>query len=160
MRLSTEDIIREHQNRLFAAAFSICKNAADAEDVVQDTIIKYHHSKNDFKNEEHIRAWLLRVCINKSKNIVLSFWNRNKMPLEEYMNSLSFVEKKDKHLFETVMGLPEKYRVVIHLYYYEGYSVEEIANILHRSMGTIKSQLSRGRKILKDILKEEWKNDE
>lgn len=160
MKLSTEDIIREYQNRLFVAAFSICKNATDAEDVVQDTIIKYHHCKNDFKNEEHIRAWLLRVCINKSKNIVLSFWNRNKIPLEEYINNLSFEEKRDKRLFETVMGLPEKYRIVIHLYYYEGYSVKEIAKILHRSIGTIKSQLSRGRKILKDELKEEWENDE
>ena len=160
MRLSTEDIIHIHQDRLFAASFSICQNAADAEDVVQDTIIKYHQSNKDFESEEHIRAWLLRVCINLSKNIVLSFWNRNRMPWEEYMENLSFAEESDKHLFETVMGLPEKYRIVIHLFYYEGYSVQEIGKILHKREGTIKSQLTRGRKLLKEELQEEWRDDE
>ena len=160
MRLSTEDIIHKHQDRLFATSFSVCRNASDAEDVVQDTIIKYHQSKKDFESEEHIRAWLLRVCINLSKNVVLSFWNRNRMPWEEYMESLPFAEESDKRLFEAVMGLPEKYRIVIHLFYYEGYSVREIAKILHRREGTVKSQLSRGRKILKDELQEEWRDDE
>ena len=69
-------------------------------------------------------------------------------------------EESDKNLFEAVMALPEKYRIVIHLFYYEGYSVQEIAKILHRREGTVKSQLTRGRKILKEELQEEWRDDE
>ena len=160
MRLSTENIINRYQDRLFATSFSICRSAEDAEDIVQDTIIKYHQSNKDFESEEHIRAWLIRVCINLSKNLVLSFWNRNRMPWEEYMENLHFAEESDKNLFEAVMALPEKYRIVIHLFYYEGYSVQEIAKILHRREGTVKSQLTRGRKILKEELQEEWRDDE
>ena len=160
MRLSTEDIINKYQDRLFATSFSICRCAEDAEDIVQDTIIKYHQSNKAFESEEHIRAWLIRVCINLSKNLVLSFWNRNRTPWEEYMENLHFTEESDKHLFEAVMALPEKYRIVIHLFYYEGYSVQEIARILHRREGTVKSQLTRGRRILKEELQEEWRDDE
>ncbi|MBR0171824.1 MAG: RNA polymerase sigma factor [Lachnospiraceae bacterium] len=160
MKLPTEDVIRNHQERLYATAFSICRNAADAEDVVQDTIVKYHQAKKSFESEEHIRAWLLRVCINLSKNIVSSFWNRNRRSWEDFAETLCFTEETDKRLFETVMGLPEKYRIVIHLFYYEGYSVQEISKLLHRREGTVKSHLSRGRKILKLELQEDWSDDE
>ena len=76
------------------------------------------------------------------------------------MNDLVFQEPEDSRLFEAVMRLPEKYRSVIHLFYYEDYSVEEIAMILHRPKGTVKSQLSRGKKLLKNMLQEGWNDDE
>ena len=73
---------------------------------------------------------------------------------------LPFEEPADGRLFEAVMRLPEKYRIVLHLFYYEDYSVEEIAGILHSRTGTVKSQLHRGRMLLKNQLMEEWNDDE
>ena len=159
MKPTTELIIKQYQDSLFSLAFSICKNAADADDVVQDTFIKYHTKDIDFETPEHVKAWLIRVCVNRSKDVVTSFWRRNKESLEDYMSSLEFEEPGDSELFQAVIGLPEKYRVVIHLYYYEEYSTKEIADILKSSEGTIKSRLSRGRMLLKKQLEEEWEDE-
>ncbi len=159
MKPTTELIIKQYQDSLFSLAFSICKNAADADDVVQDTFIKYHTKDIDFETLEHVKAWLIRVCVNRSKDVVTSFWRRNKESLEDYMSSLEFEEPGDSELFQAVIGLPEKYRVVIHLYYYEEYSTKEIADILKSSEGTIKSRLSRGRMLLKKQLQEEWEDE-
>lgn len=82
------------------------------------------------------------------------------MPLEDYMETLAFETPQDETLFETVMKLPEKYRIVIHLYYYEEYSVAEIAEVLKLSQSNVKVRLSRGRKLLKETLKEDWEDDE
>lgn len=76
------------------------------------------------------------------------------------MDELVFTEPADSRLFEAVMRLPEAYRIVIHLFYYEDYSIREIAALLKRREGTVKSQLSRGRALLKHTLKEEWNDDE
>ena len=76
-------MIERYQNNFFATAFNVCKNAQDAEDVVQDTFIQYHASKKEFESEQHIRAWLLRVVINKAKNVNRTFWKQNKVSLED-----------------------------------------------------------------------------
>lgn len=159
MKQSTQELVTLYQNSLFAAAFNVCKNAQDAEDVVQDTFIQYYISNKEFDNEQHIRAWLIRVAINKAKNVNRTFWRQNKLSLEDYMESLTFETPEDEHLFETVMSLPEKYRIVIHLFYYEDYSVSEIADILKLSQSNVKVRLSRGREMLRKILKEEWDDD-
>lgn len=160
MRLAVDEVIRKYQNRLFAAAFSVCRDPADAEDAVQDTFIKYYSLRKEFADEEHIRAWLMRVTVNRAKDLSASFWRRSRVSWEEYMATLPFEEPEDSRLFEAVMRLPEKYRVVIHLFYYEEYSVSEIAQLLHSREGTVKSRLSRGRTLLKTMLKEEWDDDE
>ena len=113
-----------------------------------------------FRDENHIKAWLLRVAINRAKDIRASFWKRNRVSWEDYMDGLTFEEPEDSHLFEAVMRLPDRYRTVIHLYYYEEYSIREIAGILHSRDGTVKSRLSRGRSLLKSLLREEWNDDE
>ena len=160
MREPVQELIGLYQNNLYAAAFSICKNAQDAEDVVQETFIQYHMSKNQFESQQHIRAWLIRVAINKAKNVNHTFWRKNKVPLEEYMETLAFETPKSQNLFETVMKLPEKYRTAIHMFYYEDYGVKEIAGILRISESNVKTRLSRGRKLLKESLQEEWDHDE
>ena len=160
MKLSADAAYRRYADRVFAAAFSVCKNQADADDAVQDTFIKYQTTGTDFTDETHLKAWLLRVAINRATDITRAFWHRNKVPWEDYMDTLTFEEPADKGLFEAVMRLPDKYRAVIHLFYYEDYSVQEIAGLLNRSEGTVKSQLSRGRALLKSQLTEEWDDDE
>lgn len=160
MKLSAEDAFRQFGDRVFSAAFSATGSKEDADDVVQDTFLKYWNTDQDFADENHIKAWLLRVAINRSRDLLRSFWHRKKVPWEDYMEALPFEEPEDKDLFEAVMELPRKYRVTIHLHYYEDLSVSEIAGILHTTEGTVKSQLSRGRKLLKTKLMEAWNDDE
>lgn len=159
MRIATEVLVELYQQNLFAAAFSVCRSVQDAEDAVQDTFLQYHTIPKEFENQQHIKAWLLRVVINRAKNIAASFWRRNTMPLEEYLLSLPFQEPEDRSLMEAVLALPEKYRTVIHLFYYEDYSVRDIGSILRLTQATVKTRLSRGRKLLKDALKEEWMDE-
>ena len=160
MRLSVEEEYRRYADRVFAAAFSVCRNRADADDVVQDTFLKYYTRDQAYESEEHLRAWLLRVAINRARDSTASCGRRNKVACEEFMGELTFAAPEDSRLFEAVMRLPDKYRVVVHLHYYEDYSVSEIARLLQSREGTVKSQLSRARALLKTMLKEEWDDDE
>ncbi len=159
MRQSVQELFEKYQNNLYIIAFQICKNTEDAKDVVQDTFLQYYSLKKEFDNEQHIRAWLIRVAINKAKNINCAFWRRNKMSLEDYIETLVFETPESEELFETVMNLPEKYRIVIHLFYYEDYTIYEIAEILKLSESNVKVRLSRGRSLLKEKLQEEWEDD-
>lgn len=159
MRYAMQELYEKYQDNLYIIAFNVCKNAEDAKDVVQDTFIQYYSVKKEFESEQHIRAWLIRVAINKAKNMNHTFWRRNKVPLEDYMETLVFQTPESEELFETVMNLPEKYRIVIHLFYYEDYSVREIAGILKLSESNVKVRLSRGRMLLREQLQEGWEND-
>ncbi len=159
MRQSVQELFEKYQNNLYIIVFQICKNTEDAKDVVQDTFLQYYSLKKEFDNEQHIRAWLIRVAINKAKNINCAFWRRNKMSLEDYIETLVFETPESEELFETVMNLPEKYRIVIHLFYYEDYTIHEIAEILKLSESNVKVRLSRGRSLLKEKLQEEWEDD-
>ena len=159
MKPATQVLIERYQKHLYAIAFNICRNQQDAEDVVQDTFIQYHTYKKEFDTEEHIRAWLIRVAINKAKNINLSFWRQKGVPLEEYMETLTFETPEAQILFTEVMKLPEKYRIVIHLFYYEDYTIREIAKIMNVTESNVKVRLTRGRRLLRNVLKEEWEND-
>lgn len=160
MRLETQALAEQYRDRLFAAAFQVCGNAADAEDAAQEALLRYHLSDKEFENQEHIRAWLLRVAVNWAKNISRSFWRRNTLPLEEYMETLTFDCQESREIFREVMALPEKYRLVIHLYYYEDYSVQEIGRILGIRVSNVKVRLSRGRQMLKATLQEVWDDDQ
>ena len=160
MKAPVQEVMGRYKNSIYAAAFSICADAGDAEDVVQETFIAYYMTHKNFECEEHIRAWLMKVAVNKAKNTVTSFWHRNKTPIEDYMETLTFETEESRDLFEEVMKLPEKYRVVLHLFYYEDYSVREIAEIIKASESNVKVRLSRGRAILKEKLKEGWEDEQ
>ena len=160
MRQPVETLIEQYKNNIHAIAINVCKNAQDAEDVVQDTFIQYILHKKDFGTEQHIRAWLIRVAINKAKNKNTNFFRRNTIPLEDYMEILTFESSESSELFEVVMNLPEKYRVIIHLFYFEDYAINEIADIIKISIPNVKVRLSRGRSLLRNTLKEVWEDDE
>jgi RNA polymerase sigma-70 factor (ECF subfamily) len=160
MRINTETAAEKYRDRLFAAAFHICRNAADADDVVQETLLRYHKTDMEYENEEHLKAWLLRVAINQAKNVNRSFFRHRIVPLEDYMETLTFDSGDSENLFLEVMRLPEKYRIVIHLYYYEEYSVRQISQILGISDSNTKIRLARGRAKLKEKLQEEWDENE
>lgn len=100
MKLSAEDAFRQFGDRVFSAAFSATGSKEDADDVVQDTFLKYWDTDRDFTDENHIKAWLLRVAINRSRDLLRSFWHRKKVPWEDYMEELPFEEPEDKSLFD------------------------------------------------------------
>ena len=139
---------------------AIVQDAALAEDAAQEALLRYHISEKQFESEQHIRAWLLRVAINCAKNVSRSFFRRNTVPLEDYMDSLEFDSGESREIFREVMNLPETYRLVIHLYYYEDYSVAEIGRILGLTESNVKLRLSRGRQKLKKALQEVWDDDQ
>ena len=159
MRMETQALAETYRDRLFAAAFQVCGNAADAEDAAQEALLRYHISEKQFESEQHIRAWLLRVAINCAKNVSRSFFRRNTVPLEDYMDSLEFDSGESREIFREVMNLPETYRLVINLYYYEDYSVAEIGRILGLTESNVKVRLSRGRQLLKKALQEVWDDE-
>ena len=156
MREPVENLIDLYQEHLFAAAFSICKNTSDADDVVQDTFLKYHMSSKQFSSTEHIKAWLLRVAINKAKDVNRSFWKQRAISIDEYTELVSDTSGvEDANVLSEVLKLPLKYRIVIHLFYYEDYSISEIAQILKITESNVKVRLSRGRSLLRDNMQED-----
>ena len=99
MRESVEKLIEKYKNNLFVVAFNVCKNIQDAEDVVQDTFIQYISLKKDFKTEENIKYWLIRVAINKAKNKNKTFFKRSTLPLQDYIETLTFESKESLEIF-------------------------------------------------------------
>ncbi|MBR2748675.1 MAG: sigma-70 family RNA polymerase sigma factor [Firmicutes bacterium] len=154
-----EGIYIKYRDRVFAVGFNYFRNSMDADDVVQETFLKLLRSNKDFESEEHLRNWIMKVAVNECKRVTLSNWFKRRESLEEYADKLTFEEAGDRDLFDKVMRLPKNYRQVTHLFYYEGYSVKEIAGILGIRETTVTTRLSRARKKLKDQLKGEWEDE-
>ena len=134
-------IADEYIDVVYRVSLSYCKNKSDAEDVVQNTFVKLLKTDTEFVDDEHIRKWLVKVAVNECKNISKSFWYRNITSFDELEKESKYTQSDEKELFEDVMKLPKKYSVVLHLYYYEGYSVKEIAQILEVSESYVQTQL-------------------
>ncbi len=133
------DLVNMYANNVYKIAVSYCNNRSDAEDIVQNVFIKLLKSKEKFKDDEHVKRWLIRVAINESKNMNTSFWRKRIVPLEDSEPIINTRDKSDEKavLLGAVMKLKEKNRIVVQLYYYEGYSVKEIAKILRIKETTV-----------------------
>lgn len=143
-----ETIVKTHSNSMFKAAYAVLKNRDDAEDAVQEAFIKLMEKQPEFSDNEHAKAWLLRVTINLSKNMLKASWRKNEPETQE----ASYTENEPDEVLFCVMKLEEHYRTVIHLYYYEGYSIKEIASILKLPSATVRTRLKRGRAKLRTML--------
>lgn len=152
MRLPLETVISKYGKSLFGTALGVLADFDEAEDVVQETLIRYYNSDMDFNDETHLKAWLLRVAVNRSRDVRKSYWNRNRSGLEEIAD-IPFETEEKRDLFKEVMALPDRYRAIIHMFYYEDMSVKEIASVMTLSEGCVKMRLSRGRELLKKSLK-------
>lgn len=148
-----EEIVKKYFNTVYKLALAMTKHKANAEDVTQEVFLRCFRKDILFESEEHIKAWLIRVTINCSKNLFASSWFKKTVPLEE---DIKFDSPEKGDVYFAVMALPPKYRTVIHLFYYEDYKISEIAEILQESESAIKSRLSRGRDMLKIKLKGEY----
>ena len=149
-----ENVLDTYGNAILRLAYSYIHNMSDAEDILQDTLIKYMQSSPAFLTEGHKKAWLLHVAANLSKNKI----NYNKIrETDELEETLVAEEREDlSFVWEAVKALTEKYREVLHLYYQEGYPIKEISKILNRNENSVRSDLKRGREALKQVLKEAY----
>lgn len=146
-------VMERYGDMVYRLALAQTHSSHDADDVFQEVFLRYLRAAPAFREEEHRKAWLLRVTVNCCKKLHGSFWRRHTVALSE---ALPAQNPEEGELLGLLEGLPQKYRAVLHLYYYEGYATEEIAAILGRSPGTVRSQLSRGRALLRDA----WKGAE
>ena len=146
--------VRDYKDTVFRVAFGYMKNRDDADDITQNVFLKLFKSDTAFETPEHLRSWLIRVAVNECKSVFRMPW-RKMENIEDYAEQLAMPTPKHTELLSTVMGMPEKYRVIIYLFYYEEYSTEEIADLLGIPAATVRTRLARGRKRLKNILTED-----
>ena len=140
--------VRDAEAMLYHISKSILKNDSDCGDAVQETLLKAYEKLPTLKKEKFFRTWITRILINECKGILRK--RKNVIPYEDYMdNAKMFEENRYDHLYLAIMELPEELRILITLYYMEGFSQKEISEILEIPEGTIKSRLSRARDLLK-----------
>lgn len=148
------DALDTYGNTILRCAYSYLHNMADAEEILQDTLLKLLTAAPNFESEEHKKAWLLRTAANLSKNRIQ--YNSLRAS-DELSEELAAEDREDlSFVWDAVKALPVQQREVIHLHYYEGYSTEEIGKLLRRNPSTVRSDLRRGRENLKAILKEAY----
>ena len=144
-----EAVVRKYADSVLSACIMRLKNEADADDCFQNTFLKLYTNPPEFREEEHIKAWLLRVAINECKNFIRD--NRKTVPLDSVPPVVQPNSDDFRDISWALMRLEPEYREVLYLYYVEQYRVKEIAGILEKNPNTVKTMLSRGRKKLKKI---------
>ena len=140
---------------VYRAALGCCKNRDDADDAVQNAFMKLLSTKTDFTDDEHIKRWLIKVAVNECKSTWRSFWHRNKVSFDDLETEPSYRDEVHGELLGTLNKLPQNYKAVIHLYYYEGYDVKEIADILGITESNVQIRLMRARNKMKVLLETE-----
>lgn len=160
-RISFEELVTTHYNMLLRIAIQHTGNRAEAEDIVQDTFLRVLETGKHFDDHEHAKAFLIRAAVNRcfdylksarhTRNIALTDAEENALPPD----SGGFGDESAQAVLEAMQQLRPAYRNVIYLYYYEEYSIREIAAILHKSSNTVSSWLTRARKQLKEVLQDE-----
>ena len=145
-------VVERWGDMVYRLALARTASVPDAEDVFQEVFLRYFRHEERFHNDEYRKAWLIRCTVNRCKSLLASPWRKRVVPLETAEEV--GVEDDYREVYGAVLSLPAKYRAVIHLHYFEGLSVSEMAQTLQLPEGTVKSQLSRGRDLLRDMLEE------
>ena len=151
---SVEEILHIYGNILFRMCLVMLGNASDADDAVQDTLLKYLQKSPQFHDAEHEKAWLLTVATNRCKDILRFKSRRRTVALDEIMEHTS--ETGDSGILSALMTLPEKYRTVLYLHYVEEYGTKQIAEMIQRTPSAVKMRLQKGRNMLKEVYRKEW----
>ena len=145
-------VVNRWGDMVYRLALARTASVPDAEDVFQEVFLRYFRHEDRFQSDEYRKAWFIRCTVNRCKSLLASPWRRRTVPLETAAEI--GVEDDYREVYAAVLSLPAKYRAVIHLHYFEDLSVAEMAKTLELPEGTVKSQLSRGRALLRDMLKE------
>lgn len=146
-------IFKTYSASILRLAYSYVKNHSDAEDIAQNVLISYMEKAPAFLDEHHKKAWLMRVTSNKCKDLQRSSWKKRTAAVPD---DLSYLPDEASGLLYNVLELDEKYRIPIHLFYYEGYTIAEIADILNCNTATVGTWLARGRKLLKTMIGDDF----
>lgn len=147
------DAAGRYLDMVYRIALNWFRNPADAEDAAQNAMLRLWRTDTEFRREEHLRYWLVRVTLNECKRMSAHPWRRRTVPLSECPEP-AFSDPARQTLYQEVMELPAKYRVPLYLYYYEGYSVNEIGEFLDLKASTVQTRLARARARLKTQLEE------
>jgi len=154
----TDERFREavelYGDMVFRLAYSYLKNRADAEDVMQESLLKLYTEEKDFESPDYEKHWIIRVAVNECRKLLRSPWRRRTGSLDEAEEAAAFDRPAQTELFRQVMALPPKYRAAVYLHYYEGYSTKEIAGVLGAKASTVQTWLMRARERLRTKLKE------
>jgi len=151
---SIDEIYMRHVSMLYRVCCAYMKSHADAEDVVSDVFVKLIRRRKSFQSAEHEKAWLLRTAINLCKDNLKHWW-RSREDIDDHRDLECEGPLREDETLKEVLRLPERYKAAIYLYYYEGYSTEEISKILRKPHSTVRYHLHMGRKLLKEILENE-----
>lgn len=143
----------QYLDMVYRIALNYFRHPQDAEDTAQEVMLRLWREEQDFNSDAHLRHWLVKVTLNLCRDRSRSFWHRRTVSLEACPEP-SFSSPERSALYETVMGLPVKYRLPLYLYYYEGYSVTEVGQLLQLNPSTVQTRLARGRVKLKQELEE------
>lgn len=155
---SIESIVHTYGDMLYRLCYVMLKNESDAEDIVQETIIKYLEKKPSLKDYEHTKAWLITVAKNKCRDMLRCKQRRSHIDIDEIREVSA--QSSDIGILDVLMALPEKFCLVLMLYYVEEYQIEEIAKIVGKTPSAVKMRLQKGRKLLKEnYAKEVLSND-
>jgi len=149
-----ERIVYMYGNMLFRLCLITLGNAADAEDIVQETLIKYLQKEPDFENEEHEKAWFIKVATNKCKDALRFKRNHPVVNIEE-INELTN-DISSSGILDALMSLPDKFRIVLVLYYVEECSIKDIAKVIGRTKSAVKMRLQKGRRLLREVYGREY----
>ena len=145
------ELYERHKSTVWRVCFAYLKSASDTEDAVQETIIRLIRSGPAFESEEHEKAWLIRTASNVCKNMLGHWWRKRES--FDQLPDLPDAEKADaSDVLEAVTALPDRYKTVVYLYYYEGYTCAEIAEMLKKPQSTVRNHLREARIILKERL--------
>ncbi len=152
-----EEIVLRYQNTVYGLALTKTGSPSVADDVFQEVFLTYFQSGKTFRDEEHRKAWLLRVTLNMSRRVTASSWRRKVVPLSERDDrAVPFREPEENRVWEALSALPEDYRLPLYLFYFQELSTEEIARALSLRPGTVRVRLSRGRERLREALKGDY----
>ena len=158
-RTQFNNAVEQFQSMVYRTALHALGNPQDADDAVQEVFFRLFREKKPFEGQEHLRRWLLRVTVNYCRDVLKSPWRRRRVPLEAVPEEPVFDRPEQGELYREVMALPEKYRTVLYLFYYEELTVREIGELLGLKQSAVTTRLSRARERLRETLGEAWQNE-
>ncbi|MBB6637257.1 RNA polymerase sigma factor [Cohnella thailandensis] len=150
------ELYGRNADTVYRLCYLLLRNSADADDAVQSIFLKVLKDNRTFNDREHERAWLIVAAKNHCKDMLKSWWRSRRVDVKELPEAKHWDDREQSELLSKLLLLPEKYKTVLYLYYYEGYSVRELAGLLKRKESTIQTQLAKGRERLRQEIGGDW----
>ena len=147
-----EEVIQREKDLVYRLAFSQCHQKDQADDIFQNVMYRYMKRKPVFESLEHEKAWFIRVTINACRDLIKSFFRSRTVSIDEILNLPYKLPPDNREILEAILSLPSKYKDVVYLHYYEGYTAVEIGKILRKNVNTVYTLLTRSRQMLKEKL--------